>query len=185
MSSSAPSAPSTSWRPRVNFRVQQQNRANLLPPPHQERIERRPLPPLLHVVGARDGKMQMRCCRICVSCRSNIAKQFAFLYRHSSSESGAISIEMRVEHDESLRRVGHVDRETTSNTVVKLEHQSRISGQYRRSSGRHDVEGFMMTRTAAQVVEAVDQLVGRDALSRDDQAVRLKCSEICTRHWRK
>ncbi len=77
----APSMQSTNSTSSVSFRARvernellvRRRSRRLLPPPNQERIERRALPPILHVVGARDGKMEMRRCRVCVACRSHIA----------------------------------------------------------------------------------------------------------------
>lgn len=78
---------------------------------------------------------------------------------------------MGVEHDISLRGVRDINRQSARYAIVKLQHLAIVRRKDWCSSRRHDVERFMMTGAAAQIVEAVDEFVGRDALHRDHEVV--------------
>ncbi len=68
---------------------------------------------------------------------------------------------MAVQEYVSLGGIGRVDREPPRNAVVELEDFPGGCRDDRSIPGCHDIQRVVAPRTAPQIVEAVDQLVGR------------------------
>ena len=149
-----------------------------LRPEHRERIDRSSLPPILRVVIAHDLKMQMRRKRVGIPCRSNESNDLAAFYTLSLLQSRTVTVEMPVHQHESRRWVRGVNRKAARNARVEFEN-GPVDRRYHRSvASSHDIERVVRARTAALVVEAVDEILCRNARNRDDDTFTTESVEI-------
>ena len=122
--------------------------------------------------------MQVRSKSVCIACGSNESNDLAALYMLALLQSRTVAVEMPVHQHESRRRVRGVNRKAARNARVELEN-GPVDGRYHRSvASSHDIQRVVRARTAALVVEAVDEILRRNTRNWNDETFAAEGVEI-------